>query len=77
MVIFIKPIEIKKKSNCLVTSLITFRSPIAFNFIFSPFNYHPDTQISYSELILMWESFIFFVGGMSHYSFHLMHSISP
>lgn len=72
-----KPIKIKKSSYSLVTSLMTFRLPMTFNFIFSPFNYLSDTQIFYSELILMWKSFIFIVGGMSHYSFHLMHSISP
>lgn len=41
---FIKPIKIKKSSNCLVTSLMTFRLPIAFNFIFSPFSYLSDLR---------------------------------
>lgn len=67
----------KKSSKCLVTNLMTFRLPIAFNFIFSPFNYLSDTQRFYSELILLRESFIFIVGGRSHYSFHLMHGVSP
>ena len=35
---FIKPFKIKKSSNCLVTSLMIFRLPIEFNFIFSPFH---------------------------------------
>lgn len=72
-----KSIKIKKSSNCLVTSLMTFRLPMAFNFILSPFNYLFEPQLFYSELILMWKNFLFIVGGMSHYFFHLMHSISP
>ena len=41
---FIKPIKIKKFFNCLVTSLMIFRLPIEFNFIFSPFNCLPDLR---------------------------------
>lgn len=66
-----------KSSNCLATSLMTFRFPIALDFIFSSFNYLPDTHIFYSELILMWQRFIFLVGAVSHFPFHLMHSLTP